>query len=126
VGDAQVQYGKRYGDARLAFDDNVEVAVERVVIVISVWLEFLDAKEVFVYLFYYLSRPPGDSGGASTLARCRACSASLSVSSDEMMSLTAELFQSDMRESRLLAATCKSLAAGIYLCQSGRAGFNVY
>jgi hypothetical protein len=43
------------------------------------------------------------------------------VSSDEMMSLTTELFQSDMRESRLLAATCK-IFSGRHIFMSIREG----
>src|ERR671921_699914 len=54
TGDSDVKYAKGNRDPSFAFDHYVEVAIEWIVIVICIWLEFLYIKEMVIYLFYYL------------------------------------------------------------------------
>jgi hypothetical protein len=55
AGNSHVKYAKCNRDPSFAFDYYVEVAIEWIVIVISICLEFLHVKEMIIYLFYYLS-----------------------------------------------------------------------
>src|SRR5215218_2870334 len=54
TGDSTVKYAKCNRDPSFAFDYYVEVAIEWIVIVICIRLEFLHVKEMVIYLFYYL------------------------------------------------------------------------
>jgi hypothetical protein len=67
TGDSTVKYAKCNRDPSFAFDYYVEVAIEWIVIVICIRLEFLHVKEMVIYLFYYLG---WSRGHISALFKC--------------------------------------------------------
>src|SRR5918994_5700122 len=67
AGDSNVKYAKCNRDPYFAFDYYVEVAIEWIVIVICIRLEFLHVKEMVIYLFYYLG---WSRGHISALFKC--------------------------------------------------------